>query len=180
MVCFPNSWLLPTSEGFRPQKIDKLAKSRTANWFQPQCWSKCGNEGRSRVGQEGHRWDQTDSRELLHALHAPKSCASMRRPHWMLAVLPKPVQEKHWWDTEEKPNKQTEHQRESVRRAGWRCRKWNPCGQQSCPLPLAKWSPADVLHTENAAQCSAPEPLNLLHKGMDRGKDTWSGLRKFP
>lgn len=76
----------------------------------------------------------------------------------------------NWWDTAEKHNKQTEHQRECVGTAGWRCRKWQPCDQQSCPLPLANWSPAPVLHTGSAAQHSAPESLNRLHTRGCTGK----------
>lgn len=146
-----------------PQRIDKLAKSRTANWFQLQCWSKCGYEGRSMVGQEWHRWDQTDLRGLLRVLHAPRAVLHCGRPteHWLF--YQSLCRGSNWWDTVEKPNKQTEYQRESAGRAGWRCRKWKPCDQQSCPLPLANWSPAPVLHTGSAAQNSAPGTLNCLH-----------------
>lgn len=132
------------------------------------------------VGQEWHRQDQTDLRELLHVLHAPRAELYCAGPTECWLFYQSLCRGSNWWDTAEKPNEQTEHQRESVGRAGWRCRKWKPCDQQPCPLPLANWSPAPVLHNGNTAQRSAPETLNHLHIRHAQGKDSCSGLRKLP
>lgn len=179
MVCFPNSWILPTSEGFRPQKIDKLAKSRTANWFQPQCWSKCGNEGRSRVGQEGHRWDQTDSRELLHVLHAPRAVLQCGDPTECWLFYQSLCRGSTGGTQKKNPINKL-----SIREKVYEGQD----GDAGSEIPVAS-SPV-LCHWPSDPQLMS-YTLKMLHSVQHQshwtsctrdgqGKDTWSGLRKFP
>lgn len=154
-----------------PQRIDKLAKSRTANWFQLQCWSKCGDEGRSMVGQEWHRWDQTDLRGLLRVLHAPRAVLHCGSPteHWLF--YQSLCRGSNWWDTVEKPNKQTWVSERKCRKgrvevqevkALWPAVLSSATGQLITSSCAAHWKCCTAFSTRDAELPA--------HEGMDRGR----------
>lgn len=112
-------------------------------------------------------------------LHARALCFTLEAPLKCWLLCQRLCRGSNWWDMLAKPDKQTQHQRETVERAGWRHRK--PCNQQSCPAAASQLivgiCPAHmkVLHSvwrqRHQTSCT---------QGDEHVKDSWWGLMTFP